>query len=101
MARLSTNDFYGCRLRSNRPRVSDATAEKILERIAERDTSDLDLSDSDDDSAEDFVFTSSVLHNESSSEDEDTMNEGSPVASSSTSTSFGTQRPSPWKKTER
>ncbi|KAH8029905.1 hypothetical protein HPB51_005207 [Rhipicephalus microplus] len=101
MVGLSMYDFYGCCLRSNRPRVSDATAEKILERIAEQETSDLDFSDSDDDSGEDFVFTSSVLHNELSSEDEDTMNEGSPVASSSTSTSFGAQRPSCWKKTER
>ncbi|KAL3197479.1 hypothetical protein MRX96_014648 [Rhipicephalus microplus] len=58
--------------------------------MAERDTSVLDLSGRDDDSAEDFVFTSSVLHNEPSSEDEDTMNEGCPEASSSTSTSFGT-----------
>lgn len=39
----------------NRPRVCDETAERILERIAARESSDLDLSDSDEEAPEDVA----------------------------------------------
>ncbi|KAH8033066.1 hypothetical protein HPB51_006028 [Rhipicephalus microplus] len=41
--------------RGNRPRVCDETAERILERIAARESSDLDLSDSDEELPEDVA----------------------------------------------
>ncbi|KAK8758213.1 hypothetical protein V5799_004155 [Amblyomma americanum] len=42
----------------NRPRVSDATAERVLERIAAGQSSDLDLSDSYEEAPEDVAVSS-------------------------------------------
>ncbi|KAH8021555.1 hypothetical protein HPB51_015951 [Rhipicephalus microplus] len=47
--------YTGSLLRGNRPRVCDETAERILERIAARESSDLDLSDSDEEAPEDVA----------------------------------------------
>lgn len=41
----------------DRPRLSDHTAEQILQRIAQGNSSDLDLSDSDDDTIVDPSFS--------------------------------------------
>ncbi|KAH9370781.1 hypothetical protein HPB48_014723 [Haemaphysalis longicornis] len=46
---------YYCFFTGNRPRVCDETAERILERIAARESSDLDLSDSDEEAPEDVA----------------------------------------------
>ncbi|KAL3242834.1 hypothetical protein MRX96_020996 [Rhipicephalus microplus] len=69
MATFSGTAFYGDRRRRYRPRVSDDTAEKILQRIAQGNSSDLDLSDSDDDTIVDPSF-SAPLQGVTSDEDE-------------------------------
>lgn len=69
MATFSGAAFYGDRRRRDRPRVSDDTAEKILQRIAQGNSSDLDLSDSDDDTIVDPSF-SAPLQGVTSDEDE-------------------------------
>ncbi|XP_037281835.1 uncharacterized protein LOC119174838 [Rhipicephalus microplus] len=55
MAAFSNAAFYGSVRERNRPRVCDETAERILERIAARESSDLDLSDSDEEAPEDVA----------------------------------------------
>ncbi|KAL3246283.1 hypothetical protein MRX96_057764 [Rhipicephalus microplus] len=55
MAAFSGAAFYGSVRERNRPRVCDETAERILERIAARESSDLDLSDSDEEAPEDVA----------------------------------------------
>ncbi|KAH8024537.1 hypothetical protein HPB51_025456 [Rhipicephalus microplus] len=60
MAAFSGVAFYGVNRNRKRPRVSDETAERILERIAGTATSDIDLSDSDDDTLVDTTFSAPV-----------------------------------------
>ncbi|KAL3218896.1 hypothetical protein MRX96_031261 [Rhipicephalus microplus] len=74
MAAFSGAAFYGVNRNRKRPRVVDETAERILERIARTATSDIDLSDSDDDTLVDTTF-SAPLHTLSSEEDENSDDE--------------------------
>ncbi|KAL3192644.1 hypothetical protein MRX96_058865 [Rhipicephalus microplus] len=60
--------------RGKRPRIRDATVERILERIAGTATSNIDLSDSDDDSLVDTTF-SAPLDTLSSEEDKNSDEE--------------------------
>ncbi|KAK8784396.1 hypothetical protein V5799_009238 [Amblyomma americanum] len=69
MAGFSAAAFYGNCRRRDRPRVSDDTADAILQRIAQGNSSDIDLSDSDDDTIVDPNF-SALLDDASSSADE-------------------------------
>ncbi|KAL3252641.1 hypothetical protein MRX96_054859 [Rhipicephalus microplus] len=77
MAAFSGAAFYG-----KRPRVSDQTAERILERIAGTATSDIDLPNSDDDTLVDSTF-SAPLDTLSSEEDKNRDDER-PSASKTT-----------------
>ncbi|XP_077505432.1 uncharacterized protein LOC144115129 [Amblyomma americanum] len=62
--------FYGTCRRGDKPRVSDETAEAVLQRIAQANTSDIDLSDSDDDTIVDPNF-SAPLEDEGTDETSD------------------------------
>ncbi|KAL3188991.1 hypothetical protein MRX96_003137 [Rhipicephalus microplus] len=55
MAACSGAAFYGSVREKTRPRVCNETAERILEKIAARESSDLDLSDSDEKAPEDVA----------------------------------------------
>ncbi|XP_077492317.1 uncharacterized protein LOC144103488 [Amblyomma americanum] len=70
MAAFSGAAFYGTCRRGDRPRVSDETAEAVLQRIAQANTSDIDLSDSDDDTILDPNF-SAPLEDEGTDETSD------------------------------
>lgn len=72
-----------------RPRISDATADEILERIARGHTSDMDLSDSDDDVA-DATFSAPALPDAPSSDEDDASDDEEP------STSCRTKRMPSW-----
>ncbi|KAL3246408.1 hypothetical protein MRX96_017870 [Rhipicephalus microplus] len=74
MAAFSGAAFYSVNRNQKRPSVSDETAERILERIAGTATSDIDLSDSDDDTLVDTTF-SAPLGTLSSEEDENSDDE--------------------------
>ncbi|KAL3198964.1 hypothetical protein MRX96_044187 [Rhipicephalus microplus] len=74
MVAFSGAAFYGVNHNRKRPRVSDETAERILERIAGTATSDIDLSDSDDDTLIDTTF-SAPLDTLSSEQDENSDDE--------------------------
>lgn len=81
-------------LLGNGPRISDATADRILERIEQQGTSDLDLSDSDDDSAGD-IFIPSLPLEDSSSEDMESSDEDNPLESEKAHMSYR------WEKNDR
>ncbi|KAG0442892.1 hypothetical protein HPB47_015509, partial [Ixodes persulcatus] len=72
-----------------RPRISDATADEILERIARGPTSDMDRSDSDDDVA-DATFSAPALPDAPSSNEDDASDDEEP------STSCRTKRMPSW-----
>ncbi|KAL3172595.1 hypothetical protein MRX96_043123 [Rhipicephalus microplus] len=74
MAAFSGAAFCGVNRNRKRPRVSDETAERILERIAGTATSDIDLSDSEDDTLVDITF-SAPLDTLSSEEDKNSDDE--------------------------
>nr|XP_037291347.1 piggyBac transposable element-derived protein 4-like [Rhipicephalus microplus] len=74
MAAFRGAAFYGVNRNRKRPRVSDETAERILERIAGTATPNIDLSDSDDDTLVDTTFLA-PLDTLSSEEDENSDDE--------------------------
>ncbi|KAL3191859.1 hypothetical protein MRX96_059368 [Rhipicephalus microplus] len=74
MAAFSGAAFYGVNRNRKRPRVSDETTKRILERIAGTATSNIDLSDSDDDILIDTTF-SAPLDTLSSEEDKNSDDE--------------------------
>lgn len=65
----------------DRPRISDATADEILERIAHGNTSDIDLSDSEDDDVVDAAFSAPVLPDAPSSDEDDASDDEEPSTS--------------------
>ncbi|KAL3217786.1 hypothetical protein MRX96_032012 [Rhipicephalus microplus] len=69
MMAFSGAAFYGVNRNRKRPRVSDETAEKILEQIPGTATSNINLSDSEDDTLVGTTF-SAPLDTLSSEEDE-------------------------------
>ncbi|KAG0435678.1 hypothetical protein HPB47_018366, partial [Ixodes persulcatus] len=69
MAALSGSKFYGDGRKRDRQRISDATADEILEIIARGHTSDMDLSDSNDDVA-DATFSAPALPDAPSSDED-------------------------------